>query len=94
MVKTRLVLHGRRLRGDTTVVETNIHYPTDAHGGTGAGSPAEGGMSGERLEIEPHNCPRIDDLGGGRYLTIPHRRPADAVTINPVSTKSGRYRLA
>src|SRR5215472_18796158 len=26
----RRVVHGRRLRVDTTVVETNIHYPTDA----------------------------------------------------------------
>ena len=26
----RRVIHGRRLRIDTTVVETNIHYPTDA----------------------------------------------------------------
>lgn len=28
--RTRRVIHGRRLRVDTTVVETNIHYPTDA----------------------------------------------------------------
>src|SRR3989454_204438 len=28
--RTRRVIHGRRLRIDTTVVETNIHYPTDA----------------------------------------------------------------
>jgi IS5 family transposase len=27
---TRRVIQGRRLRVDTTVVETNIHYPTDA----------------------------------------------------------------
>jgi IS5 family transposase len=26
----RHVVRGRRLRGDTTVVETNIHYPTDS----------------------------------------------------------------
>src|SRR5512132_3568385 len=26
----RRVIHGRRLRVDTTVVETNIHYPTDS----------------------------------------------------------------
>src|SRR5881397_4211454 len=26
----RRVVRGRRLRVDTTVVETNIHYPTDA----------------------------------------------------------------
>jgi transposase, IS5 family len=24
------VVHGRRMRVDTTVVETNIHYPTDS----------------------------------------------------------------
>ena len=28
--RVRRVIHGRRLRIDTTVVETNIHYPTDA----------------------------------------------------------------
>jgi IS5 family transposase len=28
--RTRRVIQGRRLRVDTTVVETNIHYPTDA----------------------------------------------------------------
>jgi len=28
--RARRVVHGRRLRVDTTVVETNIHYPTDA----------------------------------------------------------------
>ena len=28
--RERRVIHGRRLRIDTTVVETNIHYPTDA----------------------------------------------------------------
>src|SRR2546425_3809543 len=28
--RTRRVIHGRRLRIDTTVVATNIHYPTDA----------------------------------------------------------------
>jgi IS5 family transposase len=28
--RTRGVIQGRRLRVDTTVVETNIHYPTDA----------------------------------------------------------------
>ena len=28
--RERRVIHGRRLRVDTTVVETNIHYPTDA----------------------------------------------------------------
>jgi IS5 family transposase len=26
----RRVIHGRRLCVDTTVVETNIHYPTDS----------------------------------------------------------------
>jgi IS5 family transposase len=28
--RERRVVRGRRLRVDTTVVETNIHYPTDA----------------------------------------------------------------
>jgi hypothetical protein len=46
-------------------------------------------MSGPRVEIEPHNCPRIDDLGGGCYLTIPCRDGFSAVTINSVSTESG-----
>jgi len=46
-------------------------------------------MSGTCLEIEPHNWPRNNDLGGGRYLPIPPQGPFDAVTINSVSTKSG-----
>jgi transposase len=46
-------------------------------------------MSGSRLEIEPHNWLRIDDLAGEGYPTIPHQGPSDAITINPVSTKSG-----
>jgi hypothetical protein len=46
-------------------------------------------MSETRLEIEPRNCPRIDDLEGGSYLPIPPQSLSDAVTINPVSTKSG-----
>jgi len=46
-------------------------------------------MSGPRLAIEPHNPPRIGDLGGGRYLTIPPRVLSDAVTINSVSRESG-----
>jgi hypothetical protein len=46
-------------------------------------------MSGSRLEIEPHNWLRIDDLAGGCYPTIPHQGLSDAITINPVSTKSG-----
>jgi IS5 family transposase len=28
--RARRVIQGRRLRIDTTVVETNVHYPTDA----------------------------------------------------------------
>ncbi len=28
--RAKRIIHGRRLRVDTTVVETNIHYPTDA----------------------------------------------------------------
>jgi hypothetical protein len=50
---------------------------------------AAGGMSGPRLKSEPHNGPRIVDLGGGRYLTIPRGGRSDAVTINSVSRKSG-----
>jgi transposase, IS5 family len=30
LARARRVIHGRRLRVDTTVVETNIHYPTDS----------------------------------------------------------------
>ena len=62
---------------------------SDAGGRPGAEKPTEGGMSEPRLESEPHNGPRIGDLGGGRYLTIPHGGRSDAVTINSVSRKSG-----
>ncbi|HEY3626821.1 MAG TPA: ISNCY family transposase [Terracidiphilus sp.] len=30
LARERAVIHGRRMRVDTTVVETNIHYPTDS----------------------------------------------------------------
>ncbi len=40
-------------------------------------------MSSPCGEIEPHNCPTIDDLGGGCYLTIPPPRPV----------RRGYYRL-
>jgi transposase, IS5 family len=30
LAQTEQVVHGRRMRVDTTVVETNIHYPTDS----------------------------------------------------------------
>ena len=30
LARQRRVVRGRRLRVDTTVVETNIHYPTDS----------------------------------------------------------------
>lgn len=46
-------------------------------------------MSGHCLEIEPHNWPRINDLGGGRYLTPPTAARPRRVTINSVSTESG-----
>jgi hypothetical protein len=46
-------------------------------------------MSGPRREIEPHNCPGIDDLDGGCYLGIPRRDRSSAVTIDSVSTESG-----
>jgi hypothetical protein len=35
-------------------------------------------MSGPRLEIGPHNCPRFNDLGRGCYLTIPPQGPFHA----------------
>jgi uncharacterized protein YndB with AHSA1/START domain len=42
-----------------------------------------------RLGPELHNWLRIDDLGGGRYLSIPRARRSEAVTINQVSRESG-----
>jgi hypothetical protein len=45
-------------------------------------------MSAQRLAIEPHNCPRINDRDGERYLPIPPQSRSDAVTIKTVSTKS------
>jgi IS5 family transposase len=30
IAKEKGVVEGRKMRGDTTVVETNIHYPTDS----------------------------------------------------------------
>jgi len=38
LAKERRVVEGRKMRVDTTVVESNIHYPTDS-GWAGAKSP-------------------------------------------------------
>src|SRR5207302_472277 len=59
LARQRRVVRGLRLRVDTTVVETNIHYPTDSslladgdHAGGGTRSTS-GGATGREAESEP-----------------------------------------
>jgi len=51
-------------------------------------------MNGRRLGTEPHHWLRIDDLEGGRYLTIPLARRSEAVMIDKVSRKPGAVQKA
>ena len=76
------VTRGRKLRVDTTVVETNIHYPTDSFiGGRHAGADADDeedraegrrpeaqgtGSHAERAEAGSGDCPIDPVLGSGR----------------------------
>ena len=51
------IVQGRRMRVDTTVVETNIHYPTD------------GSLLGDGVRVLTRTMKKIEQLTGGRRET-------------------------
>ena len=55
------VVQGRRLRLDTTVVETNIHYPTD------------GTLLGDGVRVLTRTMKRISELTGGAGTVLRDR---------------------
>jgi len=53
MAREKRVVRGRKLRVDTTVVETNAHYPTDS------------GLLSDRLRVLTRTMRRIEQAAGG-----------------------------
>jgi len=54
MAQAKGVIHGRRMRVDTTVVETNIHYPTDSS------------MLGDGARVLTRTMQKIEQRAGGK----------------------------
>ena len=61
LARERGVVKGRRMRVDTTVVETNIHYPTD------------GGLLGDGARVLTRTMKRIEKKAGGLQKKIRNR---------------------
>ena len=61
LARERGVVKGRRMRVDTTVVETNIHYPTD------------GGLLGDGARVLTRTMKRIEKKAGGLRKKIRDR---------------------
>ena len=53
LARERGVVQGRKLRVDTTVVETNIHYPTDSN------------LLGDGARVLTRTMKRIEKKAGG-----------------------------
>ena len=73
--RAKRIIHGRRLRVDTTVVETNIHYPTDSHavgrwGARAHAHPAAARGAGAEADAQ-RRAPGLRDRPAQS-----HRRPA------------------
>src|SRR5262249_20758270 len=64
---------------------------SDAGGGTGAGNLPEGRVSGPRLEIEPPNGSRIEDLDGGAISLSPTRTRPARLPSTRCRRNRGRY---
>lgn len=61
LAKEHEVVHGRRMRVDTTVVETNIHYPTD------------GTLLGDGVRVLTRTMKKITELAGTAGTTLRDR---------------------
>jgi IS5 family transposase len=58
----RGIVHGRRLRVDTTVVETNIHYPTDS------------GLMGDGVRVLTRLMKKVSEIAGKAGSKLRDRR--------------------
>jgi transposase, IS5 family len=61
IARERQIIRGRRLRLDTTVVETDIHYPTDSS------------LLGDGVRVLTRTMKRIAKLAGGTGTTLRER---------------------
>jgi IS5 family transposase len=62
LAQERGIVHGRRLRVDTTVVETNIHYPTDS------------GLLGDGVRVLTRLMKRVSEIAGKEGTQLRDRR--------------------
>jgi IS5 family transposase len=62
LAQERGIVHGRRLRVDTTVVETNIHYPTDS------------GLMGDGVRVLTRLMKRVSEIAGKTGTQLRDRR--------------------
>src|SRR5437660_3465869 len=62
LARERGIVEGRRMRVDTTVVETNIHYPTDSS------------MLGDGARVLTRTMKKIEKQAGGLKRRIRNRR--------------------
>jgi IS5 family transposase len=88
IARERKVVEGRRMRVDTTVTETNIHYPTDSS------------LLGDGMRVLTRTMKRIVEIGGkGRARPKPHKKcepPSDGDCSNhPIErTKATKRKTA
>jgi IS5 family transposase len=61
LARERGVVHGRKMRVDTTVVETNIHYPTDS------------GLLGDGARVLTRTMKKVEKAAGGLKKRIRDR---------------------
>ncbi len=62
LAQERGIVHGRRLRVDTTVVETNIHYPTDS------------GLMGDGVRVLTRLMKKVTEIAGKAGTQLRNRR--------------------
>ena len=69
LARERGVVKGRKMRVDTTVVETNIHYPTD------------GGLLGDGARVLTRTMKKIDKKAGGLRKKIRDRMRSETKRV-------------
>ena len=70
------VIEGRRLRVDTTVVETNIHYPTDSS------------LLGDGARVLTRGMQKIEQQAGGLKRKVRDRRRSVSKRVMAIATAS------
>lgn len=88
IAKERNVVEGRKMRVDTTVTETNIHYPTDSS------------LLGDGVRVLTRTMKRIVEIGGemgervrDRMRSVSHRVMEIARASRSKAQKQGKERL-